>query len=54
VVAAVNAGSNQREGGDIVDEPQAVVDRLEARDLMVRAFGVIALLVVAFIAVAAI
>jgi hypothetical protein len=44
-----------REGerGSIVDEPQAA-DRLEARDLLFRAFGVIALLVVAFIAVSAI
>jgi hypothetical protein len=36
-----------------LNEPQAV-DRLEVRDLLVRAFGVIALLVVAFLAVYAI
>ena len=36
-----------------LNEPQAV-DRLDARDLLVRAFGVVALLVVAFIAVYAI
>jgi hypothetical protein len=36
-----------------LNEPQTV-DRLEARDLLVRAFGVVALLVVAFFAVNAI
>lgn len=48
--AKVNAG--REEGGPGVNEPNTV-DRLEARDLIVRGFGVIALLIVSFIAVAA-
>ena len=38
---------------NILNEPQTV-DRLEARDLLLRAFGVIALMVISFLGVQAI
>jgi hypothetical protein len=48
VMGEINRGKESR-----VNEPQTV-DRLDARDLLVRAFGVVALLVVAFVALYAI
>jgi hypothetical protein len=53
VVSKLGDGGIKQGKENGLNEPQAV-DRLEARDLLVRAFGVIALLVVAFIAVYAI
>jgi hypothetical protein len=39
--------------GTRLDEPQSV-DRLDARDLLVRGFGIVVLLILAFLAISAI